>query len=293
MPETACKLLEIYGGNMGGITFLKTVRLDEVVAFYTEKLGMRIWLKQADCVILRFGNMLLGFCQRDVSDTSGILTFVYETSTEVDEIYSVLKDNSLDAPHENSTYNIYQFFSHDPEGRLVECQAFLHPVPAYSSAEALLVSRRSIRRFRNDEIPEHILAEVFESCRYSPTSRNSQSYFYQIIRDDATKSFLAGLRGESSAPIARAPLAVAVYTDPSLTKRPEQDGCIAAYHLLLAAALHGLGTCWIAAMDRPDVKERLGIPEDHYIATVTPLGYPDEEKGAVKRREWREFVTGV
>ena len=275
---------------MGGITFLKTTRLDDIVAFYTKKLGMRIWLKQTDCVILQFGNMLLGFCKRDVSDTNGILTFVYESKTEVDEIYTVLRDTCEDSPHENTTYDIYQFFARDPEGRLVECQAFLHTVLPYTCGDSLLKDRRSIRYFTADPIPGTVLSEVFELCRFTPTSRNSQSYTYRIIRDDDTKAFLAGLRGESSAPIARAPIAVAVSADPELTKRPEQDGCIAAYHFLLAAAFYGLGTCWIAAMDRPDVKERLGIPLTHHVATITPLGYPDEYPGAVGRREWKEFV---
>ena len=71
-----------------------------------------------------------------------------------------------------------------------------------------------------------------------------------------------------------APLAVAICSDPELSRRYVQDGCIAAYHFMLTAWFFGLGTCWIAAVDREDVKSQSGIPEHHYIVTITPLGYP-------------------
>jgi nitroreductase len=102
--------------------------------------------------------------------------------------------------------------------------------------------------------------------------------------------WLSGVRGRNSEPIGRATAAVAVVADPARSRRHVQDGCIAAYHLLLAAWLFGLGTCWIAAMDRDDVKEELSIPRDHYIATVTPLGYPAESPHTPQRRSKEEIV---
>jgi nitroreductase len=157
-------------------------------------------------------------------------------------------------------------------------------------ARELLVTRRSVRQFTPQDVTDELLWQLFEVCRWAPTSRNSQSYSYVVIRDRATLAWLASLRGPSSAPIARAPLALAVSADPALTKRPTQDGCIAAYHLLLAAHLHGLGCCWIAAMDRDDVKSRLGIPAPHYLATVTPLGFPAETPEAPARRPVQDLV---
>jgi hypothetical protein len=39
-------------------------------------------------------------------------------------------------------------------------------------------------------------------------------------------------------------------------------------------------------MDRDEVKDILGIPKDHYVATVTPLGYPvDKGKVAPERKD--------
>ena len=219
-----------------------------------------------------------------------MLTFFYDTKEEVDEVYSVARESAIDAPRENEKYNIYQFFAKDPEGRTLEFQAFLSPVEPFETGDDLLVTRRSIRSFTNIDISDDLLTKVFELCRYSPTSWNAQSFYYLVIRERETLEFLAGLRGSSSAPIAKAPLAVAVCTDPNKTKRPEQDGCIAAYHFVLAAKLYGLGTCWIAAMDRQDAKAALDVPQHHHVATITPVGYPDESPGVPERREVPEFV---
>lgn len=168
-----------------------------------------------------------------------------------------------------------------------------HPQELYLSGDELLVTRRSIRAYEGREVTNGILWKVFELCRYAPTSRNCQSYYFIVIRDRPVLEFLADLRGGSSAPIARAPMAVAICVDTALTRRPEQDGSIAAYHFMLAAKLHGLGTCWIAAMDRAEVKERLATPADHYIATITPVGYPAENPAPPTRREAATMVRGL
>lgn len=275
---------------MAGIQFHGTQDLDQVVDFYQNLVGMEIWLRQEDCIILKHGNFLLGFCRRERSDTSGIITFFYREATEIDVMHKKLEVYATTAPAKNERYEIYRFLARDPENRTVEFQAFLHPVDSYVDGQALLTSRRSIRSFKETPVSDEVLWEVFEICRYSPTSRNSQSYYFMVVREPNKLAWLASLRGSSSAPIARAKLAVVVSADPDRSARHVQDGCIAGYHFTLAAWLHGLGTCWIAAMDRDDVKEGLGIPRSHYIATITPVGYPSESPQAPLRRRSDEMV---
>jgi len=67
---------------------------------------------------------LFGFCQREKSETSGILTFVYAEREGVDRIYERFRSEALDAPRENPRYPIYNFFARDPEGRMIEFQMF-------------------------------------------------------------------------------------------------------------------------------------------------------------------------
>ena len=59
---------------------------------------------------------------------------------------------------------------------------------------------------------------------------------------------------------------------------------------MLAAKLFGLGTCWIADMDRDEVKDLIEIPEEHYVATVTPLGYPGSLPDAPERHSADDYV---
>jgi nitroreductase len=163
---------------------------------------------------------------------------------------------------------------------------------SFMDAKELLLTRRSIRKYRDEKPPEDLLWEVFELCRYSPTSKNTQSYYFIVVERKDIIEKLASLRLPYSRPIGAAPMAVAICSDPSLSRRHVDDACIAAYHFMLAAWTYGLGTCWIAAMDRPEVKELLGIPENHYVATVTPLGYPAHVPEPPARKPALEFVHG-
>jgi nitroreductase len=276
---------------MSGILFFKTRALQTVQEFYTSKIGATLWLDQKSCIILKHGNLLLGFCKSETCDKNGIITFFYPDKAGVDRTYTCLKEWADTEPVTNERFLIYHFFAKDPEGRTVEAQCFLHPLEPYEDGIGLLKNRRSIRHYQDIEVADEVLQNVFEVCRFSPTSRNSQSYYYVVIKDRKIQQYLASLRGEPSAPIGRAPLAVAVVSDPDKSGGYIQDGCIAGYHFMLASKSYGLGTCWIAGMDRPDVKKVLKISEKHYVATVTPVGYPAVVPEPPPRRLAQDMVT--
>lgn len=108
---------------MDGIVFFGTEDHDAVVAFYRD-LGATIWLEQPDCTILQAGTFRFGFCERESADTDGIVTFVFENREEVDAAYEELTELADGEPRFNGSYDIYQFFASDPEGRTVEFQVF-------------------------------------------------------------------------------------------------------------------------------------------------------------------------
>ena len=275
---------------MSGIVFYKTKNLDKLESFYTEKIGMDLWLNQDSCLIFKKGNILLGFCESDEVDKSSVITFFFDSKAEVDEAYKELGSSSDSEPVENNDYMIYHFYSRDPEGRRLEFQTFLHPLNPYRDGVELLEGRRSIREFKDDEVPKDVFWKVMETCRFSPTSKNTENYYFKVIEDEKVLNQLASIRGGSSSPISEAPMAIAICSDRRSESRFKQDGCIASYHFMLAAYDHGLGTCWIADMDRDSVKEIIDVPKDHYVATVTPLGYPAEDPSTPSRREARKMV---
>lgn len=108
---------------MDGIVFFRTENHDEVVEFYRD-LGVSVWREQPDCTILQANRFRFGFCTRETTDTDGIITFVFDDRAGVDAVYDSLVDRADDAPRFNETYDIYQFFATDPDGRTVEFQVF-------------------------------------------------------------------------------------------------------------------------------------------------------------------------
>lgn len=127
------------GQMRGGLTFLKTRDRPSMIRFYQSKINMKIWLEQPDITILSFGNLLLGLNHKPDGDPDldGCFTFVYPTKAEVDEVYARFQADTATKPDGppriNDRYQIYQFFARDPEGRLLEFQAFLHPLDVVSS----------------------------------------------------------------------------------------------------------------------------------------------------------------
>ncbi|MUV86534.1 VOC family protein [Natronomonas sp. CBA1123] len=109
---------------MDGIVFFRTQRLDEVIEFYTERLGADVWREQPDCTILEVGGFRFGFCERETAETDGILTFVVDSRAAVDQLYAELESVGESPPTYNDRYGIYQCFLTDPEGRTVEIQVF-------------------------------------------------------------------------------------------------------------------------------------------------------------------------
>jgi len=147
----------------------------------------------------------------------------------------------------------------------------------------VIKSRKSIRRYKEDPIPEDVFLRVLEAARLAPSGKNSQPWKFVVIKDEAMKKSLAeASRGQMF--MARAPVIIAACGFPEMSY-PRQgnymkswpiDVAIALQHLMLQAEEEGLGTCWIGAFEEKDVKRLLDVPEDARVLALTPLGYPDQ-----------------
>ena len=111
---------------MTGIVFFGSTDYQSIASFYVEEVGAEVWLRQSGCIILAYDNLLFGFCESETAETDGVLTFVTETKAGVDAFYERFADRADSDPTVNETYDIYQFFTTDPEGRTMEFQTFLH-----------------------------------------------------------------------------------------------------------------------------------------------------------------------
>ncbi|MBM4255192.1 MAG: nitroreductase [Deltaproteobacteria bacterium] len=141
-------------------------------------------------------------------------------------------------------------------------------------------SRIAIRDFRPDPIPEASIKKILEAGRQAHSQRNRQPWRFVVVQNrDIIKQI--GALASSGPYIANAPLAIAVAIEGA--KNPYIDATRAVECLMLAAWAEGIGSCWVGGIDRPKVKELLGIPEEAELTTVIPFGYPTDAEQQQKK----------
>jgi nitroreductase len=148
--------------------------------------------------------------------------------------------------------------------------------------------RRSIRRYKPDQVPEDVLNEILEAARLAPSAGHRQPWHFIVVRDAETKRKLA-----ISSWATEAPVVIVGCADTKARGEPTCfiDLAIAFEHIVLAAANFGLGTCWMGRLGADEtIKRVLGIPEHVRVVAVTPLGYPDETPGEKTRKNLSEII---
>lgn len=189
-----------------------------------------------------------------------------------------------------------------------DCQP-LHPelLPTAEQAEELVFSRRSVRNFRDKDIPREQLERLITAARFAPTAKNTQNLRWialesreQVIRlaklvvdwmrllpqvDPKTDEAMhaSGLvraweRGVDV--ITRTAPQLAVIVAPK-GHWGQVDAVIAATYLELLAQAQGVGCCWggylCMAFGHPagqPVRDFLGIKPDEMVYAAQMMGYP-------------------
>jgi len=151
----------------------------------------------------------------------------------------------------------------------------------------VLNTRRSIRSYRPDPVPDEALNRVMEAVRVSPSGSNRQPWKFYVVKDhDLRQRLMAACNDQRF--VGEAPVVVVGCGYDVRYNRGGYMGdmtflvdvSIAFTQLILAARAEGLGTCWIGDFENEKVKETLGIPEELNVVAVTPLGYPKDGKFA-------------
>lgn len=168
----------------------------------------------------------------------------------------------------------------------------------YQMSEVInnMKTRRSIRKYKPDMIPEDVLNRIIEAGTYAATGMGKQSPIIiavtnKEIRDKFSK-MNAEIMGVDSDPFYGAPVVLIVLADKA---RPTYvyDGSLVMGNLMLAAHAEGIGSCWIhrakeefeSAEGKAFLKS-LGIEGDYEGIGHCVLGYTDgEEPKAMPRKE--------
>jgi len=150
-------------------------------------------------------------------------------------------------------------------------------------------TRRSIRKYRKDPVPQEELEKVLDAGRWAPSASNLQPWKFIVISDLEVKERVAKSLAWGIF-LAEAPMGIAVVADPGVSKHPVEDGSIAAYSMLLAVHAVGLGACWLnPSASEEEVKEILGIPKGERLISVISIGYPDEAPSST-RKELKDII---
>jgi nitroreductase len=150
--------------------------------------------------------------------------------------------------------------------------------------------RRSIRKYKDEDIEPEIVELLKEAALRSPTSRNFRPWRFVFVEDRSKLEALSRAKPSGSSFLARARLGVVVCADEDESDVWIEDCSIASIILQLTGQSLGLGSCWIQIRRRMHddsmtseeyVRSILGLSENIRVESMIAFGYPDEERAPV------------
>lgn len=167
--------------------------------------------------------------------------------------------------------------------------------------QEIIYSRRSIRSYTDEKVPEELLIEVVKAGTSAPTAANCQPWEFIIINDEG---ILQDLRRSCVFARYNAPAAVVVCGNLQLAFKGKgkefwvQDCSAAIENMLISALGYDLGTVWIGIYPIEahvnTIRKILDIPEYAVPLGIVYIGYPAETKEPrtrynEKRVYWQKY----
>ena len=158
-----------------------------------------------------------------------------------------------------------------------------------------LLNRRSIRKYKTNQIKDEELKAILEAGMYAPSAAGQQSAKFIVVQDKETLKKIdamnAKVMGKDVHPYYGAPTVILVLADKSKVA-PVEDASVALANMFNAAASLGLGSCWIhrekqmfESEEGKNLLKEWGIEGDYIGVGSCALGYPDCPKSEVAPRK--------
>lgn len=165
-----------------------------------------------------------------------------------------------------------------------------------------LLTRRSVRKYKPDMVPQEKLDKILEAGTYAATGMGRQSPIILAVTDKAMRDRLskmnAAIMGVDSDPFYGAPVVLVVLADKNVPTYI-YDGSLVMGNLMNAAHAEGIASCWIhrakEEFNSPEGKkilQDLGITGDYEGIGHCILGYADGDEPAAKPRK-ENYVYSV
>ena len=185
-----------------------------------------------------------------------------------------------------------------------------------------LRTRRSIRRFKADPVPDSVIENILYTATFAPSAHNRQPWRFVVLTDPAVKTRLgeaitAKMRADMQAEGAEtsniekraalslrrmdeAPLVIVLCRDKTDVRAdtPEeammgiQSSALAGLQLILAAHAEGLGSNWIcwSLYAQEATRSALELPETWEPQAMYFLGYPAETPKIKEMKDLKSLV---
>ncbi len=147
-----------------------------------------------------------------------------------------------------------------------------------------IMTRRSIRSYLPQPIPEEIIQDLLCAAMAAPSAMNQQPWQFIVVTERAVLDELTGVLPYGQM-LKQAPLAIVVCGDMDRVKSRGfwvEDCSAATQNVLLAAHARGLGAVWIGVYPREgrvrDLSQKLHTPETILPFCVISIGHPAEHK---------------
>ncbi len=154
--------------------------------------------------------------------------------------------------------------------------------------------RKSIRKYRNEPLPDGVLEKILTAGRLANSARNRQEWAFIAVTDTETKERLVpACRNQdfvAQASVVIVGCAIGEYEMRCGQPADVIDTAIALDHMQLAATALGLGTCWLGSFYQNRVTEILYIPDKVSIIGILTVGIPDESGREKSRKSLDEIV---
>ena len=167
----------------------------------------------------------------------------------------------------------------------------------------ILMERRSVRKFRPDQVEKEKLEAILEAGLYAPSGKGAQSAMAVVVQDGETISILsrmnAAVMNAKTDPFYGAPTVIVVLADSSAMTYVE-DGSLMLGNLMNAAASLGVDSCWVHRAKQvfegaagQQLLRTWGVPEGYVGIGHCILGYRDGDVAApAPRRAGRILFPG-
>jgi nitroreductase len=148
-----------------------------------------------------------------------------------------------------------------------------------------ILSRRSIRRFQQKQIPIDVLKKFVNAARVAPSAANLQPLEFIIVNDPElcskvfdTLSWAGYIKPMWTPDIQERPVAyIVMLVRDNTNKWYLRDVSLASENIILAAEEMGIGSCILCKIYKQKLREILKIPKEVILDSVIALGYKAEK----------------